>query len=900
MTETSPSTRFRFWLWLIRLVGVIVPRRLRTDWKQEWEAELRYRESMLVDWDRLNWKAKIDLLRRSLGAFWDALWLQQHRWEDEMMQDLRYGVRMLLKHKGFTFVAVLSLALGIGANTAIFSLIDAVLLKMLPVERPEQLYFINNVGPLRPNGGAPPYPCFERFRDRDQFFAGLAAFTARDPKLTFDGQVEQVSGQFISGNYFQVLGVDPVLGRLLTPTDDAVPEKGGPDGLVAVIGYNYWTRRFGRSPDAIGKVVQIGNDAVTIVGVSPPEFYGLLPGTQIDISLPMMMEGGQMLAEKNSWWFRAIGRLKPDASVDQARAELDAIFQPFLDETTVSAEMKHNAFARIELAPAGKGLDTLRRQFSRPLQALMVIVALVLLIACANVANLMLARAAARRKEFAIRLALGSSRLRLLRQMFTESLLLVSLGALLGLLFARWGGAFLVSFFTAGSDPLFVKVTLNLRVLLFTAGVAVLTGLIFGLAPAMQATRTDPTPALKDSAGSGIQSRPRFGRSLVVAQVALSLLLLVGAGLFLQTLRNLKNVDAGFRRDNVMTMRVFPPGVIYKGERLSNLWKEILARVERLPGLRSTSLSTLSPLDGADRGVRVNVAGFTPSSESDTDIRLNQVSPDFFETFGIGLLQGRTFAESDTDRAPRVALLNETAARFYFGDRNPIGAQLSFDRGPNAPALYQVVGVVKDSRYLSLREPDTRFAYLPMLQALDRVGRLTLAVQGDGRPADLINAVRGELREAGSDILITNVASMNEQVDQSLLQERLVATLSLFFGLLALSLACIGLYGVMSYNVARRTHEIGIRMALGASARRIVGLVVRETTSVVLIGAALGLGASLLASRLVATLLYGLAPNDPLTIAISAALLLAVATIAGWLPARRASRVDPMVALRRE
>jgi predicted permease len=900
MGRATRTTRFRFWFWLIALIGATVPRRLRADWKQEWDAELRHRELLLSDWDKLNWKGKCALSYRSLGAFWDALWLQQHRWEDEMIQDLRYGVRMLLRHKGFTLVAALSLALGIGANTAIFSLIDAVLLKMLPVERPEQLYFVQNVGPQRPTGGAPPYPCFERFRERDQFFSGLAAFTRRDPKLTFDGQVEQVSGQFVSGNYFELLGVNPLLGRVISPADDEVPEKGGADGLVAVISYEYWTRRFARSPDTIGKVVQIGNDAVTIVGVTPPEFYGLFPGTEIDISLPIVMEGAPMLAEKSSWWFQAVGRLKPDASVDQARAELDAIFQPFMDETTVSAEMRAKAFARIELAPASKGLDTLRRQFSRPLQALMVIVGLVLLIACANVANLMLVRAAGRRKEFAVRLALGATRLRLLRQMLTESLLLVSLGGLLGLLFARWGGTLLVSFFTAGSHPLFVKLTLDHRVLLFTAGVALLTGLIFGLTPALQATRVDPAPALKDSAGSGARSRARFGRSLVVTQVALSLLLLIGAGLFLQTLRNLKNIDAGFRRDGVMTMRVFPPGLIYKGARLVNLWTDILGRVESLPGLRSASLSTLSPLDGSDRGVRVNIAGFTPSSESDTDIRINQVSPGFFPTFGIPLIQGRAFLERDTDGAPRVALLNETAARFYFGDGNPVGAQLKFDRGPNTPAIYQVIGVVKDSRYLSLREPDTRLAYLPMLQPLDRLGRLTLAVQADGRPADLINSVRAELRAAGSDILLTNVASMNDQVDQSLLQERLVATLSLFFGLLALLLACIGLYGVMSYNVARRTHEIGIRMALGASAPRIVGLVLRETMSVVSIGMVLGLGASLAVARLVATLLYGLAPNDPLTIALSAGLLLAVATVAGWLPARSASRVDPMVALRRE
>src|SRR5215813_10717873 len=517
------------YLWLIRAVGVIVPRSLRADWRQEWEAELVYREELLAEWDNLNWRTKLDLLRRSLGSFRDALLLQPKRLEDEMFQDLRYGLRMLLKSKGLTVVAVFSLALGIGANTAIFSLIDAVLLEMLPVERPEQLYFIQNVGPRRPEGGAPPYPCFERFRGQNQSFSSLAAFAPRNPKVNIDGQVEEVSGQFVSGNYFSLLGVNAILGRTPSLADDAVPGRGGPDGLVAVISYNYWMSRFGQRPEVIGKVIRVGNDPVTIIGVTPPEFYGLSPGREANISLPMSMEGAEMLAERTSWWFQAVGRLKPGASVEQARAELDTVFQSYMNETNFNAESRRENFARIDLAPASKGLNTLRRQFSRPLQALMVIVAMVLLIACATVANLLLARATARRKEFAVRLALGASRFRLVRQMLTESLLLVSLGGLLGLLFARWGSAFLVSFFATGRGRIFVNLPLDYRVLLFTAGVALITGLIFGLAPALQATRIDPNPALKDGAGTSARSRLRLGKSLVVAQVALSLLLLVGA-----------------------------------------------------------------------------------------------------------------------------------------------------------------------------------------------------------------------------------------------------------------------------------------------------------------------------------------------------------------------------------
>jgi len=818
----------------------------------------------------------------------------------DLLRDLRYGFRMLWKSPALTAAAVVSLALGIGVNTAIFSLLDTVLWKILPVERPEQLYFIQNVGPRRPNGGAPPYPCFERFRERSQSFTALAAFTTRDLRVRIDGEREEARGQFVSGNYFFLLGVKPQLGRALTPLDDSVPDKGGPDGYVAVISHNYWTRRFGRNPSVVGKVVQIGHDSVTIVGVSPPEFYGLSPGTDIDISLPMMMQGAAMLAEKNSWWFKAVGRLKPGASAEQAQAELNAIFQPFMEETTVSAEARRESFARIELAPAGKGLDTLRREFSRPLQALMAIVVLVLLIACVNVANLLLSRAEGRRREFSVRLALGANRLRLLRQMLTESLLLVSLGGLLALIFALWGESFLMSFFVHGSDKLSVNPTLDYRVLLFTFAVSLLTGLIFGLAPALQATRTEPTPGLKDSTGASTRRRSRFGKSLVAAQVALSLLLLVGAGLFLRTLRNLKQVDAGFRREGVVTMRVNPAVTANQGARLINLWDDILARVERVPGVRSASLSTLTPLGGNDRSVRVEVVGFTASSEQDMDIRLNQVSPGFFQTFDIGLLRGRAFAESDNESAPPVAILNETAARFYFGDRNPVGGLLIFKQGPKPARQYQIVGVTRDARYLNLREPDTRLVYLPRLQALDQLGQLTLAVRDGDRPTELVSGIRNELRANGSDILLTDVLTLDEQVDQSLLQERLVATLSLFFGLLALLLACTGLYGVMAYNVSRRTREIGVRIALGAPAGNVVRMVLTETFFVVSTGVLIGFVAALATTRFISSLLFGLAPADPLTIVCAAILLMCAAAFAGYLPARRATKVDPLVALRHE
>jgi predicted permease len=889
-------------VWLVRFVGLIVPCSLRADWRQEWEAELSYREAMLADWDKLNWKTKLDLLRRSLSSFWDALLLQPRRLEDEMFQDLRFGARMLVKSKAFTIVAVLSLALGIGANTAIFSLIDAVLLKRLPVAQPEQLFFITNIG-TRGAGGAPPYPCFERFRDHTRHLSGIIALSPTDSKLGIDGQIEQVKGQFVSGNYFALLGVRALVGRVFSLSDDSIAGQGGPDGAVAVIGYNYWKRRFALDPAVVGKEIQVDKRPVTIVGVTPPEFHGLAPGRDDEIYLPIMLAGSE-LSDRGAWWLDVVGRLKAGASIEQARAELDAIFQSFMDEGSATREQRKEFFDHIELTAASHGLDMLRRQYSKPLQVLMGVVVLVLLVACVNVANLLLARATARRREFAVRMAMGASRLRLARQMLTESLLLVGLGGLFGLLLARWGSALLVNFFATGRRQLYLDLQLDGRVMLFTLGLSLLTGVVFAVAPAWRATRLDPGTALKENAAtaSGDRSRLRLGKLLVVVQVSLSLLLLVGAGLFLRSLQNLRNLDAGFRTEGVLTMQIDPGAREYQRPQLDAFWQELLARVKATPGVQQASLSVLSPLDGRNRGVLVEAPGFTPGSEHDRIISLNHVSPEYFATMGIAVLRGRPFNERDHESAPRIALLNETAARFYFGDRNPIGAQIRFHVPRNA-APVEVVGVVRDSRHTTLREEIPRLLYLPTLQPINRMGRLTLSVRTGGEPnslAALAIPIKNEIREMGPDILVTNVITLDEQVNQTLLQERLVSSLSSVFGLLALLLACIGLYGVMSYDTARRTHEIGIRVALGARAGDIMRLVMRETVLLVVIGVALGLGAALATTRLISNLLFGLAPNDPLTVTLAVLLLVGVAALAGYLPARRAARVDPMAALRSE
>jgi predicted permease len=907
MAGLTRTTRFRFWLWLIRAIGVIVPRRLRADWRQEWEAELRSRELLLAEWDKLDWRNKLDLLRRSVGAFWDALCLQPRRLEDEMFQDLRFGARMLAKSPGFTAVAALSLALGIGANTAIFSLIDAVLLKRLPVKQPEQLVVVGIDAFRQPDKviSSFSYPVFRELREKNSVFSGMFAHDALLMFLSGGGQTERVLGELVSGNFFSVLGVNPHLGRVFTEADDQTPGA----HPVAVISYNFWQRRFGGDPQIVGRTINLNRYPFTVIGVAAQGFHGVEVGVAPDVRIPIMMDGqvrpmsGPPIFERRgNMWLAAMARLKPGVSIEQAQAGADAVFQVIREPdvrlvTGDSSDSRYFRSLRLRLESAKTGSSDLSRQFAQPLTVLMLLVGVVLLIACLNVANLLLARATARQKEIAVRLALGAGRFRLMRQLLTEGFLLSALGGALGFIFARWGTDVLLGFLPQGRIPTALEIKPDLRMLGFTLGLTILTGLLFGLAPAAQATRPDLIPALKQETASpsGRSRRWELRRLLVVLQVALSLVLLVGAGLFVRSLRNLRAVDDGYHTDQVVTMALDPAQSGYKIEQLRSFYAQLSERVAALPGVKSVTYTRNLPMGGGFSRIGIEAQGYQPRPGEEMAVLLNQTAPQFFGAFGIPLLMGRDFNTQDTPEAPKVVIVNESLARRFFGAESPIGRRITLENYKDL----EIVGVVADAKYRNLKEAAPQTAYIPYSQ-YGVLGQRRLCARATGDAGALVAAIRREVRGLDPNLPVFNVKTFADQINESVSLERLVAMLSSFFGLFALLLAAIGLYGVMAYAVARRTREIGIRMALGARPGAVLWLAMRETLSLVFIGIVVGLPVALAASRLTEGLLFGLAPNDPLTVALATLALLASAALAGYLPARRAARVDPMVALRHD
>ena len=882
----------------------MVPRRFRARWQQEWEAELQYREAMLTRWDRLDWRNKLELLWRSLGAFLDALWLQRQRLEEDMFQDLRFGVRMLMKSPGFTLVAVLSLALGIGANTTIFSLLDAVLLKPLPVKQPEQLVVVNTQIPGRVGPGFSPYsyPVFREMRENNTAFSGMFARSGLQVSLSSGGQTERVQGEEVSGNFFSMLGVNPLLGRLLTEEDDQTPGA----SPVAVLSYNFWQRRFGGDPQIVGQTISLNNYPFTIIGVTPQGFHGVEVGSAPEIRIPILMDsqvrpkpGPPIFELRGNGWLGVMARLNPGVSIQQAQATTDTIFQiarePDVRRNTGDTTDDRNFKSlRIQLDSAKTGASNLTRQFSQPLVVLMCLVGVVLLIACLNVANLLLARATARQKEIAVRLALGAGRFRLVRQLLTEGFLLSALGGVLGLLFARWGTDVLLGFLPQGRAP---EIKTDLRMLGFTLGVTLLSALLFGLAPAWQATRPNLVPALKNETVvvSGRGRRWELGRLLVVLQVALSLVLLVGAGLFARSLRNLKAVDNGYNTDQVVTMALDPAQNGYKIERLRNFYGQLSERLAALPGVKTTTFTRNVPMSGSYSRFGIEVPGYQARAGEEMAVLFNQIAPQFFATFGAPMLLGREFSAQDTPESPKVAIVNQTLARRFFGAENPLGKRITLENYKDL----EIVGMVADAKYRNLKEAVPQTAYIPYSQ-YEQLGQRILCVRATGETGALVAAIRREVRSLDPNLPVFNVKTFAEQINDSVSRERLVAMLSSFFGFFALLLASLGLYGVMAYAVTRRTREIGIRMALGAQTTSVQWLVLRETLLLALIGVAIGLPAALAATRLTEGLLFELKPTDPLTIAMATLVMISIATLAGYLPARRAARVDPMVALRHD
>lgn len=818
------------------------------------------------------------------------------------LQDLRFAVRVLLRSPVYTLVVVLTLAIGIGANTAIFTLVDAVLIKMLPVRDPEQLVAIDtfNQRGERINFS---YPLFEQLRDRTQTFTGVFAAIDGSSNMEFigpapDAQPVPVEVQLVSGEYFPVLGVSAITGRTLTVEDNKVPGA----HPVAVINYAFWRNKLGGDASIVGKGIKLKNQPFTIIGVTPPDFFGESVGRAPDIWVPLMMQpqfdrGDSYLAMPNMGWLRVMARLEPSGNQQQAQAALAVWLSQVQSD---QGELGRNArlLRNVEVVAGSKGLSETRAKFSKQLWILTAVVGLLLLIACANVANLLLVRATVRAKEVAVRLAIGAGRWRLIRQFLTESLLLAFAGSVLGLIFASWGSRFLLVMASERANPIPINVSPNLRILGFTMLVALITAVLFGLTPALAATRQDVNTTLKVNTVASPQLS--LSRLLVIVQVALSLLLITGAGLFVQTLRNLRTRDLGFDADKVLQVRIDANGAGYKDQQLPELYEILLNAVKSVPGVVSVSTSDSGFRSGSSRTCCVAVEGYTFSANEDRQIRTGSVAPGYFQTIGLAMLMGREFLPQDI-QAPkkpgqnsRVAIINEAMARHYFGDANPIGKHFGWGDPPDVKYNIEIIGVANNAIYDNLREQTQSLIYFPG----DR-GQL-LMVRAAGTPDSVVASIGNEIRAIDKNLLISGIKTVPQLIDQSLILEKLLAKLSSFFGVLALLLAAIGLYGVMAYAVVRRTKEIGIRMALGAQPSSVRWMVMRETLRLVFVGVLIGVPTAFAAPRLIATLLYGLTPTNPITVSVAILVMVLSAVLAGFLPARAASRVDPLVALKYE
>jgi predicted permease len=820
---------------------------------------------------------------------------------------------MLRKTPAFTTVAVMTLALGIGANTAIFSLENAVMLKMLPVKDPRELVVVGD--PTEVHGrhmGDPQvnefsYPLYRDIRDGSSVFTGmLASGEAHRQRVTGESNGEissNATGVLVSGNYFSVLGVNALYGRVITPDDDSAPGA----HPVLVVSYGFWKNKLGENPSIVGQTLRINNYPFTVIGVAPPGFYGDTVGDAQDFWAPVTMQeqlinGRRWMEDYNASWLHVIARLKPGVTVEKAAANVNLILQQLVNgplKAKLEKDDLDNLKAdKVPVSAGGGGFSDLRGDFQQPLLLLMVIVALVLVIACVNVANLLLARASSRRKEFAVRVAIGAAPGRIVRQLLTESILLAFAGGALGLLLARWGTDALLKL--SGNNDL--EASPDLRVFLFTAAACVLTGVLFGLIPALRSRRVAVALTLKSGSQNGGSANAgwNWGKLLVTGQVAVSLLVLFVAGLLVHSLQNMRNVDLGYNREHLLLISTDPLAAGYNNNaRIGNFANQLAEQISGLPGVRAVTSSKNGLFSGNESADSIKVEGYSSKNDDDLTAAFDEVSPNYFHGVGIPMLLGRDIGLQDTETSPRVAVINETMARFYFGQTNPIGRKFIID-DPGSKGPVEIVGVARDARDHKLKGKVDRRFYVPLSQSMGMIPVVVFVVRTVGNPVAVAEAARKQLKNLDANIPVNNIRSLNELTEKSISDQVLIARLSSFFAALALLLAAIGLYGILSYSVAGRTREIGVRMALGAQRGSVLSMVLREAGRLVLLGIVIGIPAAMLASRLFSSMLFGLKATDPLSMVLVVIVLLAITLLASYIPARRATKVDPMIALRYE
>jgi predicted permease len=908
--------------WMLRLRNAFRPR-----FDAELEEELRHHIAMRAEDCHRSGMSQSDAALEARRMLGNTLQVRERmrdfdvaEWVDSLLKDLRYAARQMARSPGFTLVAVLSLALGIGANTGIFSLLNAVVLRTLPVRNPGELVILSDpdssgvgIGSSSGERFLLTYSEYEQLRNRLQSFDGM--FASESSVSRYDGRInggsrQEMRARLVTGSYFEVLGVSPVVGRFLMPEDDRVVGQ----SPYAVLSYDFWQRRFGGSPSALGATIRLGNATLSVIGVAGPSFAGETVGEKPDVWAPMMMEplmkpGTDWLHEDLSksldkvMWLHAFGRLKPGITLVRAQAEANVVFRNIIESgygTFLSEQTRKNFLdQRLKLRPASKGASNVRGQLTQPLFILLAVVGLVLLIACANVANLLMARAAARSREMGVRVALGAGRGRLARQMLTESMLLAGLGAALGLFVGRGAIRLLLALSTGPRGGINLNAPFDLRVLGFTLGIATITALLFGLMPAVRATRVDVHSTLKEGsrAVTAPGARVSFAKALVAVQVGLSLMLLVASGLFLRTLQNLQSLQLGYAKDRIYQVRLDGLAAGYTEKTSVNLFDDLQQRLARIPGVAGVTYSENGLFQGTESADELSVEGFTAKRDEDKSSNFDVVGPAYFSTIGIPILYGREMGAQDVGRP--VVVINQAFATRFFSGRNPIGRHITGQFG-DSKWTWEVIGVAADARDHKLRGvvPPRYYrmiaggGYIPTV--------VSFQLRTAAAPWSVANAVRRAIQERDDNLPIVNARTVSEFVDRWVTGERTIAELSAIFGAVALTLACIGLYGVLSFGVARRTSEIGIRMALGARRAAVVGMVLRETGWMVAAGIAGGVLVSGIAARLIRSQLFGVTPADPLTIAAAVALLLVVALFAALIPAHRASRVSPVTALRTE